>query len=45
MLERLGERIGVGAGSAPSVPSPEVEEEPEAAVEVTLKEMVDEYQR
>ena len=45
MLERLGERIGVGAGSAPSAPLPEAEKEPEAAVEVTLKEMVDEYQR
>jgi pilus assembly protein CpaE len=44
MLERLGERI-TGATSAPSAPPPEPEEEPATAVEVTLKEMVDEYQR
>jgi len=46
MLERLGERLPViGAASAPSPPTPEAEEEPQGAVEVTLKEMVDEYQR
>jgi len=46
MLERLGERIpGIGVTSTPSAPAAAPEEEPQGAVEVTLKEMVDEYQR